>query len=352
MIAKSRIYNQIRTLLLIMTVLYAAMYFFWVVPHAFIGLPDFLFGLLLIMVLYSTARYGILPWCCRVSGFHFGWFLMLFVGQLVLISGLVVFFSLATGALEWTSTGWNIVNIWPVLLLFGPPNVLALLIYVWERGLNEWRTKQIINLKLAVVEGERMRADLLAIQKQLNPHFISNMLSTIRALLRRDQRKALLAINRMVSICNFYVRHNTCLAIAWADELKQVHNLVAIYELRYGHGIALQVTEDFAAHEAPMLPIMLLLNLTENALQYGVVNDELHPIRILVSVDSDAIVTISVENIIAKMPLAGIVRLGTGQDRLRQQIQLFDSVSGDVNIQQVGQLYQVRVKFRSFVSRY
>lgn len=349
MIAEQHVFQKIRLVCLLVALVCAVVYFFLIVPDSFVGLPDFLIGLVLLASFYFTARYLLLPRLFRLSRFNMALFIMLFSVQVILIVGLFLAFSLFTGAMVITPGEWNIVNFWQVIVLFAPPNLFAFFMYIWERGLGEWRTDQQVKSRLKELELKEEQWQLLSLQKAIAPHFISNTLAAIRVLVRHDASKALDAVNRMICISNFYIAHQVQKVVSVQDELQQVENLVAIYALRHDKEIAYCTDIDIQVSQVVHIPTMFLINLVENALQYGVVDEWGNPIVLTLQVSSSGVVAIKVENQVSLLPLKGILSFGSTHERLRKQILFLDPDSGTFNVQQDGLSYQVSASFSLLV---
>lgn len=345
MIGKPDTFVKVRRLLFIVTVIFIAIYLFLVVPESFSGLLDFLATLFLSAVLFSIARYVLLPWFFRLSGFNISLFLLLFVGHTFIVYVLLILLSLVTGALKWTPGNWSISNFWEVILLFAAPHILAILLYFWERGLDDWYMDHIAKARLKELEVKEEHWQVLSLQKAISPHFISNTLSAIRVLIRRDAVKALDAVNRMACISNFYFTQHARSIVSLRDELQQVDNLVAIYALRHGMEIGYRVDLDVQVNQDVLIPTMLLINLVENALKYGRVDDWENPISLSLSISPEGTVSIKVENLVSGTPMYGIVSFGSTHERLRQQIYLMDADTGFFEVRQDGLSYQVRASF-------
>lgn len=93
------------------------------------------------------------------------------------------------------------------------------------------------------------------------------------------------------------------------------------------------------------IPTIFLINLVENALQYGLVDDRENPIVLSLQVLSSGSVAIKVENQVSLLPLQGVLSCGSTHERLRKHILLLDPDSGTFNVQQNGLSYQVSASF-------
>jgi signal transduction histidine kinase len=113
------------------------------------------------------------------------------------------------------------------------------------------------------------RARLVALQAQMNPHFLFNTLNTVAALAGPDSPRA----ERVVEHLSAVLRHSLQRAdrpfTSVEDELRFVREYVDVEQERLGE--KLRVTWDAAPATSPLrVPTMSLLPLVENAIAYAV----------------------------------------------------------------------------------
>lgn len=127
-------------------------------------------------------------------------------------------------------------------------------------------------IREAEAEARQHRAELRALQAQINPHFLYNTLSTISSLAVLE---GIDSISRMAeTLCDFfrYSIHTEEMMVALRDELAQVERYFMIQKIRYGDRISLEidVPEQFLDQSIVKL---ILQPLVENACIHGL---ELH----------------------------------------------------------------------------
>lgn len=134
---------------------------------------------------------------------------------------------------------------------------------------------QIISTLMEVSKVEQLKtmankAELKALQRQINPHFLFNALNAITSFIRIDPNKARELIINLAS----YLRYNLELNNEFIDikkELKQVKDYVEIEKARFGNKLNIVYDIDDVDIEIPSLTIQPLV---ENAIIHGILKDK------------------------------------------------------------------------------
>jgi hypothetical protein len=125
--------------------------------------------------------------------------------------------------------------------------------------------------RLARSEEERARltSRLIALQAQIEPHFLFNTLATLRSLIRRDAAVAAELLDRMTSFLRAVLPDARQTESTVAREIAIVESYLAIMQLRLGTRLAYSIdaAPDTLAASAPPL---LLQPLVENAIKHGI----------------------------------------------------------------------------------
>ena len=135
--------------------------------------------------------------------------------------------------------------------------------------------KQIEQLmdQVKLNESLKKEVDLLALQAQINPHFLYNTLSSIQwmALMNKDSKTA-----EMVSSLSDFLRfslNNGKEFCAVSQEIAHVENYVNVQSIRYPDKFDVQIEVDPALQTKLMLKL-LLQPLIENAMLHGILKKE------------------------------------------------------------------------------
>ncbi len=119
------------------------------------------------------------------------------------------------------------------------------------------------------LENERQRARLQLLQAQIEPHFLFNTLSVVRALAKDDRPATVAMLDHLIRYFGAALPRLRDGQVPLAQEAELVQAYLAIYRARMGTRLGYEVCipEDLGAL---VIPSMLLLTLVENALKHGV----------------------------------------------------------------------------------
>lgn len=332
----------LKNIVLCIAIVFALAYIFLIIPAAFRDWRDQLTALGMTGMIYVVVRHLMLPRLFIWSRYN-AWLLMTFVLLIFLFfCSIPILISLSMGALKWTPGKWDIENFWPVIFLIIPPVLVAFFMYSWQFGVDKWLAFREAQQRLNEIEHITTNWELIALTKDLNPHFITNSMATIRALIRKSPANALLAVGILGHIANVYMNnHDT-----WFDlkkEMEMVNKLVRMYEFIKGHSISLQVEN--ISDGAYRVPKMLLFNLVENALQYGETAIKKYPIRIVISLAENNRMELQVSNRIAAKAVTGKVSHGTTLQRIEHQLRLLDPQHTALLVSNVESVFTISVSF-------
>lgn len=131
---------------------------------------------------------------------------------------------------------------------------------------------QMLSLLMEVVEADRQRtlaadARLEALQAQIRPHFLFNVLNTIIAFSRTDPDRAR---DLLIELAAFFRRslHHSGPTITLRDEIEYVNTYVTLERARFGERLHFRVRVDPRALDV-QVPILTLQPLVENAVVHG-----------------------------------------------------------------------------------
>ncbi len=150
---------------------------------------------------------------------------------------------------------------------------------------------QIISTLMEVSKVEQMKemankAELKALQRQINPHFLFNALNAITSFIRIDPNKARELIINLAS----YLRYNLELNSEFIDikkELQQVKDYIEIEKARFGNKLNVIFDIDDVNIKIPSLTIQPLV---ENAIIHGILKDKgLGTVQIIVKEEGEKV---------------------------------------------------------------
>jgi signal transduction histidine kinase len=124
-------------------------------------------------------------------------------------------------------------------------------------------------LRTAELERRLAQAKLLALQMQLNPHFLFNTLHTISALMHLDVEKADRMIARLSELLRRALENTDANEVALRDELDFLHRYLEIEQTRFGDRLEVRLEVAPDTLEA-LVPNLVLQPLVENAIRHGI----------------------------------------------------------------------------------
>jgi LytS/YehU family sensor histidine kinase len=113
-------------------------------------------------------------------------------------------------------------------------------------------------------------AQLNALQRQIEPHFIFNALNAIAGLVREQKNEA--AVGMIVSLSDFLRRVATNSSepqVSLAQEVQFLENYLRIQEVRFGGRLQMELKVPSELNGA-RIPSLLLQPLVENAIKHGI----------------------------------------------------------------------------------
>lgn len=134
-------------------------------------------------------------------------------------------------------------------------------------GLSQLISTQLEISKVGKLKELATKAEIKALQAQINPHFLFNALNTIISFLRSDPNGA----RELIVNLSTYLRYNieeTSTFVDISKELQQVKAYVEIEKARFGD--KLNVTYDIDEDIHIKIPSLIIQPLVENSIKHGI----------------------------------------------------------------------------------
>lgn len=185
--------------------------------------------------------------------------------------------ALATGAIQtvlviliaWGLTGQNAFD--PTGMLSTASGVAFITcawtaIYVAVHWYREYRQAQMREMETQL---SLQKAELRALQAQVNPHFLFNSLNTIRGTVRENPEQAQDMITSLSNLFRRSLHSDGVQMIPLAEEMAAVSDYLALESARYEERlkVCLEVHPDVERYP---VPAMMIQTLVENAIKHGI----------------------------------------------------------------------------------
>lgn len=113
----------------------------------------------------------------------------------------------------------------------------------------------------------RERAELRALQAQINPHFLFNTINIIMSFCRTEPNTARNLLAHLAALMQRrFEEHNDFVTLD--NELEGIHSYLEIVKRRFGKRLAVEIHAEEAVRDV-LVPILSVQPLVENAIQHG-----------------------------------------------------------------------------------
>ena len=196
---------------------------------------------------------------------------------------------------------------------------------------------------------QKQEAELNYLKSQTNPHFLFNTLNNIYSLARDKSDLAPESILRLSKMLRFMLYETGGEYIAIEQELKIIHDYIALEKLRYDESLRITLNHDIEDMKQAVPPL-LLIPLVENAFKHGVSETRNQPfVEIHLSVNKRQL-TFVVKNSTEVFTGDSKVKESIGLSNLRRQLELLYK-EYDLSVQQQGGVFiaTLRINLASHV---
>ena len=138
------------------------------------------------------------------------------------------------------------------------------------------------DLRLALAEGARQRAELQLLKAQMNPHFLYNALNTIMADIGKSGQQLKDLVRSLAEYLRYSLETRNDDRVPLGQEFDAIANYLAVEKARFREKLEVECRIDPAARLA-LVPGIVIQPLVENALKYGKRTSP-HPLKIRISV--------------------------------------------------------------------
>jgi hypothetical protein len=173
--------------------------------------------------------------------------------------------------------------------ILGIVTVVILITHVYETVflLAEWDSAR---LRAALLEQARLRAELAALSREVDPHFLFNSLHALAHLVEHGSSEALPFIEALGDSYRYLLAARERPLVSLTEELASLRRQYFVTGMRYG-GTVRVVTDDVPAHAARVLqiPPVALTELLTNAVKHNVASTEA-PLVVRVALEGNTLV--------------------------------------------------------------
>lgn len=131
--------------------------------------------------------------------------------------------------------------------------------------------QNIINLNKEVVEEHKKTAEaqLKALQHQINPHFLNNVLQSIKALAVCEDVKSISTMTTLLGKILSYSVYNPYDNVTIVEELMYTENYIKLQNIRYNNMLSYEINVEEEVKDIK-LPKLVIQPIVENAIEHGI----------------------------------------------------------------------------------
>ena len=136
-------------------------------------------------------------------------------------------------------------------------------------AVNYYKQFRLEALKAAEVQQKLAQAELLALKKQLHPHFLFNTLHAISSLMHKDIDAADKMIARLSHLLRATLENTGIQEVTLKQEMEILKIYLEIEQIRFQDRLEVSIQVDPAIYDKKV-PNLILQPIVENAIRYGV----------------------------------------------------------------------------------
>lgn len=195
------------------------------------------------------------------------------------------------------------------------------------------KQREADRLRVAEAERARVQSELLALRRQIDPHFLFNCLNTLGVLLAEDPARAQRFNASLAAMLRYLLDTSERQLVSATDELAFVRRYAELCALRFDDGFRLEVETHDGWDERALPPTSVQL-LVENALAHNVVSTK-SPLVVTVQLDREGVLVSH-----ARRPREDSRGTGVGLLNLEERVRL--AYGGRVEVTPTAERFDVR----------
>lgn len=125
---------------------------------------------------------------------------------------------------------------------------------------------------LLLSQSQEMQSKMLALQSQMNPHFLYNTLATVIIMAEEDMKQSVITMCKNVSHMLRYISSHKSPLVKIKNEIEYTRKYLECMKFRYRNNLTYQIQIDPQMDEI-YIPKLVIQPLVENAVKYGTRNE-------------------------------------------------------------------------------
>ncbi|MCS2661378.1 histidine kinase [Bacteroides fragilis] len=152
--------------------------------------------------------------------------------------------------------------------------------------INFYRQLVLLHEKAEQFEEASIKAQYVALQNQLNPHFLFNSLNTLISEIEYSPRNAVLFTQRLSDVYRYILQSQQQRLVTLKSELSFIDSYIFLHKVRLGDCIRIDNKVELHNYDLK-LPSLALQLLVENVIKHNIINMD-YPMKILIDYEQQS----------------------------------------------------------------
>lgn len=176
---------------------------------------------------------------------------------------------------------------WNTLFKFNVFCTLAIIVFTLVYEILFLNKERELDSKIVnQLDRERSQAELEALRKELDPHFIFNSLNTLNHLIVNNPQQAYKFNNKLAQVYKYFLINKNNELISLHDELEFIDSYFFLLQIRHDDKLNLMTEINENNEGVIMIPPFALQLLVENAIKHNEFNQE-NPLHIKIAMNHE-----------------------------------------------------------------
>jgi sensor histidine kinase YesM len=166
--------------------------------------------------------------------------------------------------------------------------LLTGLYYVYQFKRKRQEQLLVLESKAQRLEKEKALVQYESLKQQLNPHFLFNSLTSLKSLIRINQKQAAEFLDKMSLTYRYILKSAEKELVSLENELTFAQTYIDLQRMRFCQGLEVSIDIDESYLNKKIAPVTVQ-NLVENAIKHNRIGED-EPLRITMTVDDNYLV--------------------------------------------------------------
>lgn len=203
-----------------------------------------------------------------------------------LITLLTSYLTFIQSGMDRSAWNWKMISIFLISSHTFSLLAYSFMLFVYQT-LNALAQKEKVLVEKEALEKENAKSKFEALRQQLNPHFLFNSLSSLKALIASNSAEAEKYVVQLSDVYRYLINHRANDLVSLKDEITFIRSYLFLLEIRYEDNlhVSFQVQDEYEKYRLAPLTLQILL---ENTVKHNIISG-LNPLQIKIYTENNNI---------------------------------------------------------------